>query len=134
MRVNELFEVSLGDYVRKANMSRAQNQLGAAFAPDAEQRAQAAATVQRRQRGLAMAKTRTDRLQAQNRAAVDQARAAALAADRDNLPHLQAELKKLQSRFDPNFEYSDDYSFWRQQKDLQGQIQTLQNRIHAAQA
>jgi hypothetical protein len=63
---------------------------------------------------------------------VKQARAAQIEKDRNNLPQLVKQLEQLRSQFDPNFEYSDDHSFWSKQKDLQSQIHALQARINAA--
>jgi hypothetical protein len=52
--------------------------------------------------------------------------------DRANLPALVAQLKTLMTKFDPNFEYSDDHSFWTQQRALKNQIGELKSRIKAA--
>jgi hypothetical protein len=60
------------------------------------------------------------------------------AADRANAPkpqpidaetraHLQDQLKSLEATFDPNYEYSDDHSFWKEQSSIAQQI----NRIKA---
>jgi LysM repeat protein len=61
------------------------------------------------------------------------------AADRANAPkpqpvddetraHLQDQLKSLEAKFDPNYEYSDDYGFWKEQSNIAQQI----DRIKAA--
>jgi hypothetical protein len=52
--------------------------------------------------------------------------------DRANLPALVAQLKTLMTKFDPNFEYSDDHTFWTQQRELKNQIDALKSRIKAA--
>ena len=60
------------------------------------------------------------------------------AADRANAPkpqpidaetraHLQDQLKSLEAKFDPNYEYSDDHRFWKEQSSIAQQI----NRIKA---
>lgn len=62
------------------------------------------------------------------------------AADRANAPgpepvsneeraKLQARLKELQADFDPNFEYSDDHSFWRSQHEIKQQIDRIKKRL-----
>ena len=61
-----------------------------------------------------------------------QAAAQRIEQDRANMPELVAQLKTLMSKFDPNFEYSDDHSFWTQQRALQSQIGNLKARIKAA--
>jgi hypothetical protein len=61
-----------------------------------------------------------------------QAAAQRIEQDRANMPELVAQLKTLMSKFDPNFEYSDDHSFWTQQRALQNQIGELKSRIKAA--
>ena len=119
-------EISLGDYTKKATMSKAMAQMGAAFASSPEEREKNQSIAKKRERGLARAKTRTDKVRA---AADAKNRADALERDRANRGNLEAELASLKSRFDPNFEYSDDHSFWRQQKDIQGKIQSLQRRL-----
>lgn len=130
MRVNELFEVSLGDYVKKATMDKAMSQMSGAFSPDPAEKQRLQHRASRRAKGLARATQRVD----QSRTAADaNTKAQSLARDQEQLPQLQAQLKTLLSRFDPNFEYSDDHSFWSQQKDLQGQIHHLRQRIKAAQ-
>jgi hypothetical protein len=52
--------------------------------------------------------------------------------DRTNLPDLEAELHMLQRNFDPNYEYSDDHTFWTNQKSLHNEISALKQRIHKA--
>ena len=78
-----------------------------------------------------------DEIERQKRRAADdernnQARSAAVEKDRANLPELKALLQKLTAHFDPQYDYSDDYSFWSKQKDLHTKIQTLKSRIAKA--
>lgn len=138
MNLNNLFpddsskpinEVSLGDYVKKAGMSKALSQMGAAFAPSPEQREKELATAKKRERGLARAKTRTDKIQ-QARAA--QQEKEYREQEKQRLPELEARLKKLQAEFDPNYQYSDDHSFWSRQRDIAAEISMLKRRISQA--
>ena len=124
-----LDEISLGNYQHKAGMAKALAGMGAAFAPSADDRARELATMKKREQGLARAKVRTDKIRA---AADEKSRADAAARDREALPQMKAELEKLQAQFDPNFEYSDDHSFWSQQKEIQGRIHGLKQRIAKA--
>lgn len=48
--------------------------------------------------------------------------------DAETRAHLQDQLKSLEAKFDPNYEYSDDYSFWKEQSIIAQQI----DRIKAA--
>jgi hypothetical protein len=74
----------------------------------------------------------------------ERARTAAMlkqrAADRANAPkptsvsdeeraNLEARLKELEARFDPDFEYSDDYSFWSKQNDIKKNINSIKQRL-----
>ena len=62
------------------------------------------------------------------------------AADRANAPkpagpdaeeraNLEARLKELEAKFDPDFEYSDDHSFWTKQHELSKQIGAIKHRL-----
>jgi hypothetical protein len=62
------------------------------------------------------------------------------AADRANAPKpapvsdeeragLEARLKDLEAKFDPDFEYSDDYSFWTKQNELKKHINSIKQRL-----
>lgn len=138
MNLNNLFpddsnkpinEVSLGDYVKKAGMSKALSQMGAAFAPSPEQREKELATAKKREKGLARAKSRTDKIQ--------QARMAQQEKDhreqeKQRLPELEARLKKLQAEFDPQYDYSDDHSYWSHQRGIAAEISMLKRRISQA--
>ena len=75
-------------------------------------------------------KRQADRTDRENKA--QQAKAAQTEQDRKNLPQLVKQLEQLRAQFDPNFEYSDDHSFWSKQKDLQHSIHALTSRINAA--
>lgn len=126
MKILELLtEISLGNYTKKATMDRAMSKMSAAFGkPEDKEKHLRKADV--RDKGLARAKIRHDKARA---AADEKARADALERDRANRGNLEAELASLQKQFDPNFEYSDDYSFWSKQKGIQSQIHGLKNRL-----
>ena len=61
------------------------------------------------------------------------------AADRENRPaqqvsdeqraQLQAKLKELEAQFDPNYQYSDDYSFWNRQHAISQQISAIRKQL-----
>lgn len=93
MRINELFEVSLGDYVRKAKFDKASSQMGAAFAPEPEQRAKAHQRAQRRDKGLSRAGERE--MRPRSDAAADHEQKL-----RDQLPELRQRLEKLERKYD----------------------------------
>lgn len=42
---------------------------------------------------------------------------------------LEAALKRLESRFDPDYEYSDDYSFWSRQKAIKDKIHRIKKQL-----
>lgn len=124
-------EASLGNYVTKATKDKALNQMSAAFGRDDKERAMGKEKARRREQGLARAKPRLDKARA---AASTKANADALAADRDGLEQMKASLAQLEKQFDPNYQYSDDYSFWKKQQALSQQISQLKNRISKASA
>jgi hypothetical protein len=51
---------------------------------------------------------------------------------KDTVSELESQLAKLKAQFDPNYEYSDDYSVWSRHKNLRNQIEDLEKRIAAA--
>lgn len=51
------------------------------------------------------------------------------AVEKQSKDELVAKLNDLESRFDPNFEYSDDYSFWTKQKQIQSEIMTIKDKL-----
>lgn len=128
-----LDEISLGDYSRKAKMGQALDKMSLAFGNNQspEEKARLQNKINRREKGLGRAKTRSDKMRA---AADEKNRADSLARDRAALPDLEEKLKQLQAKFDPQFEYSDDHSFWREQKDIQQNIHSLRQRIARAKA
>ena len=121
-----IFEVSLGNYVSKAQDQYRQAKVKSIFEPDKAKRDKLDQTMARRTRGLAIVGRRRKRDQ-------EAEIAKAAAADRENLPQLQQQLKQMKSQFDPNYQYSDDHSFWSRQQSLAQSIKNLEQRIAAAQ-
>lgn len=126
---NQVNEISLGDYHSKANKDRALSQMSAVFDPDPEKREKFAHRAKMRARGLARSKARMEKARQEQYA---KARAEALAADREGLDSFKAKLADLERQFDPNYEYSDDHSFWSKQRDIKNSIDDLRRRIAAA--
>ena len=130
-------EISLGNYTAKATKDRALGQMNTMFAPSDEKRAQAQATVKKREKGLAMAKTRTDRNKEILAAKAQADRDAADLADRKNLPALMKQYQDLLGKFKAlggdSYQYADrmndrDY----EARDLHHQVRSLQARINKA--
>lgn len=73
-------------------------------------------------------RARTDAMLKQR--AADRAAAPAPAGpDAEERAKLQARLKELEAKFDPNFEYSDDHSFWSEQNGISKQISAIKQRL-----
>lgn len=73
-------------------------------------------------------RARTDAMLKQR--AADRAAAPAPAGpDAEERAKLQARLKELEAKFDPNFEYSDDHSFWTEQNSISKQINAIKQRL-----
>ena len=125
----DITEVSLGDYSKKAQISRALAQIDQKFYPDKPGSEQ---TIAKRTRGLERAKVRNDQARAKYAAQAQQDRAKAIAKDRENLPTLEKYLAQLQSEFDPYYEYSDDHSVWTKNRELKAKISDLERRIKDA--
>lgn len=47
----------------------------------------------------------------------------------DERADLEAKLKELEAQFDPNYEYSDDHSFWTKQRDIAQQIRAIKQKL-----
>lgn len=123
MIINQLFdtplnEVSLGDYAKKAMMSRALAQMDKAFYPD---KAGSDETIRRRTQGIDRAKQRSQA------AAAKRPGPAPLTGEQRE--KLQAKLRDLEREFDPSYEYSDDYSVWSRNRDLSRQIQSIRSQL-----
>lgn len=73
-------------------------------------------------------RARTDAMLAQR--AADRAAAPAPAAVSDEeRAKLEAQLQRLQAEFDPDYEFSDDHSFWTQQKSIAQQIGAIKQKL-----
>lgn len=132
VEISELSPELRGRYAKKARMGQALAQMDKGFGRnDPETVAKADRTIAKREKGLGMVKTRTDKWIAGEKE--KQAHAAVLQKEKDrlDLPRLKAKLADLEKHFDPNYEYSDDHSFWSQQRDLGNQIRALKHKIHS---
>ena len=123
MIINQLFdtplnEVSLGDYAKKATLSRGLAQMDKAFYPD---KAGSDETIRRRTKGLDRAKQRSKAALA-NRPAPEPLTG-------DQRAELEAKLRELESQFDPSYEYSDDHSVWTRNRDMSHRIQSIRRRL-----
>jgi len=136
MKIQDLLsEVTLGSYSRKAKLDQAGHAMSKAFGNDQSPEAKAMHQhkIDRREVGLGRANARHEKSKADYAQQQELQRQQAIEQDKANLPQLTKDLETLKKQFDPNFEYSDDYSFWTKQKGIQGQIARLQARIAAAQ-
>jgi hypothetical protein len=123
-------EISTGDYYSKAHKAKIKAAAGMMFADPAKPETQKAMRdFKNRDAGMKRVAARNQKASQAN---AEKQRQDALAADRENLPGLMAQYQQLRKQFDPNFEYSDDHSFWSKQKDIQSQLSRLQQRINAA--
>lgn len=125
---SEVNEVSLGDYYNKALKSKRDASMASISAKSPEELKAAHKTYFAREKGIERAKGRMAKAQQQasQRAAADR-----LAADRGNAEKLRSELASLEAQYDPNFEYSDDHTFWTKQREIQSQIRALKKRLAA---
>lgn len=133
MRLNELFEVSLGDYRKKAGMQKAQSQMGAMFGSSPEQRAKDLATFKKRERGLERVKARDERARK-----AEQERQLADLVNR--LPELKAEYEKMKARYKAlggsDWQYADREQNLtdteREARAMEGPMNNLWRQIQAA--
>ena len=116
-------EVSLGDYARKASKSKALAQMGKAFGEPGQE-----TTIQSRTKGLERAAARSTTRASQERGIAQAAHRASEGSSKDKL---EAQLKDLQSQFDPMYDRSDDHTYWTKHKNIAAQIQSLKKRLAA---
>lgn len=129
--ITKLDEVSLGNYQQKAQKAKALAQMGAMFGGDPEQKAKDLATFYKREKGLGMAKARTDKIAAAKKA---QAQADYEQSMRDKYAgvDIDAEIAKLKpaiKRAYDDYQYgaSNTYSDARDEYNrLQGKVQELE--------
>jgi flagellar biosynthesis chaperone FliJ len=123
-------EISTGDYYSKAHKGKISAASKMMFADPAKPEVQKAMRdFKNRDAGMKRVSARNQKAR---QTTADKNRQGALAADKENLPALMAQFQKLRGQYDPNFEYSDDHSFWSKQKDIQQQLSALQKRINDA--
>ena len=73
-------------------------------------------------------RARTDAMLAQRAADRANAPAPAPVSDEERAK-LEAQLQKLEANFDPDYEFSDDHSFWTQQKSIAQQIGAIKQKL-----
>ena len=133
MLLNELFEVSLGDYRKKAAMQKAQSQMGAMFARSPEERSKELATFHKREKGL-------NRLKARDERARKTEHERQLADTIAKLPELKAEYERMRAEYKSlggsDWQYADreqnltDYE--RKARSMEGPMNNLWRQIQAA--
>jgi hypothetical protein len=124
----QLDEVSLGDYRRKASLSKAGAQIDKVFGSP-ENREKADSIIAKRDRGLARADVRGRANAEKLKQKAEQDRIASLRADKDRLDDIKARLAELEAKFDPYYEYSDDHGEWTRQRELQQKIMAMKKHI-----
>lgn len=82
--------------------------------------------IAKRERGMDQA---GDKIVARRDAVQAQRAKQARDTDQANKAQLEAELARLNREFDPNFQYSDDHSFWSAQNAIYKQINSLERRL-----
>ena len=128
--VSEISGPLRGRYARKAQISQAGAQMTKHFSRhDPEKVAKADREIAKREKGLARVKTRTDKWLAGEKEKKDAEAQAQKVKDKENLPQLKAQLADLEAKFDPQYDYSDDYGYWTQQRDLRQRIGHLRHKI-----
>ncbi len=124
----QLDEVSLGDYRRKASLSKAVAQMGKAFGPP-ENREKEDRIIAKRVRGLDRADTRARANAEKLKQKAEQDRIDSLRSAKDRLADIKAELAELEAKFDSNYEYTDDHGQWTRQRELHRKIMAMKKHI-----
>jgi hypothetical protein len=125
---NKLEEVSLGDYHRKASLSKAGAQIDKVFGSP-ENREKADSIIAKRERGLDRANARGRANAEKLKQKAEQDRIASLQADKSRLDDFKTALADLESKFDSHYEYSDDHREWTKQREIQQKIMRLKKHI-----
>ena len=126
MKVNDIItEVSLGTYHKKASMSKAMAQMNKGFGYPGDHDT----VINKRTRGLARAKSRSDKAMATQAAKNRDAHIAGIVANADSL---KQKLAALEKQFDPDYDYSDDYSFWNKQRGIKAEIDNIKRMLASA--
>ena len=131
MRITDLInEVTTKGYHSAAQKDKMSNIVKTMFKDPADPNVvDAKRKIANRDQGIGRISDRNEKAMA---ATAAQARQQQITQDRENLPTLIKDLEQLKKEFDPNFDRSDDYSVWDEQRNLQAQIKSLQDRINAA--
>lgn len=125
---NKLEEVSLGDYRRKASLSKAGAQIDKVFGSP-ENREKADSIIAKRDRGLDRADARGRANAEKLKQKAEQDRIASLRSAKDRLDDIKAELAELEAKFDSYYEYSDDHGEWTRQRELHQKIMAMKKHI-----
>lgn len=122
-KLDEISHRSLDDYRRQAHYSIQGHKFGSK-----KDNPDAAAVIAKREKGMQRAGEKQIAMRQQ-----DNERRAQAARDQDSaqIGELKAQLAALEKQFDPQYQYSDDYSFWSKQNQIAGQINSLKKRIAA---
>ncbi len=128
LELKKLNEVSLGDYRRKASLSKASAQMNKAFGSP-ENREKADSIIAKRDRGLARADVRGRANAEKLKQKAEQDRIASLRSAKDRLDDIKAELAELEAKFDSYYEYSDDHGEWTRQRELHQKIMAMKKHI-----
>jgi hypothetical protein len=124
----QLDEVSLGDYRRKASLSKAGAQIDKVFGSP-ENREKADSIIAKRDRGLDRADARGRANAEKLKQKAEQDRIASLRSAKDRLDDIKAELAELEAKFDSYYEYSDDHGEWTRQRELHQKIMAMKKHI-----
>jgi TolA-binding protein len=128
MKIKQIVEVSLGDYRRKASLSKAGAQIDKVFGSP-ENREKADSIIAKRDRGLARADVRGRANAEKLKQKAEQDRIASLRAAKDRLDDIKARLAELEAKFDSYYEYSDDHGEWTRQRELKQKIMAMKKHI-----
>jgi len=124
----QLDEVSLGDYRRKASLSKAGAQIDKVFGSP-EKKEKADSIIAKRERGLDRADARGRANAEKLKQKAEQDRIASLRSAKDRLDDIKAELAELEAKFDSYYEYSDDHGEWTRQRELHQKIMAMKKHI-----
>jgi hypothetical protein len=114
----DIAEVSLGDYRKKAKMSKAGHEMDYAF-DRPENKPMHKHKIAQRTAGLTRAEKRIKPMSKPSSEPVDS-------------EALQARLADLERQFDPHYEYSDDHSVWSKHNAIRQQIQSIKRQLRDA--
>lgn len=119
-------EVSLGNYPAKAAKSKAMAQMDKAFGYGGDGNSNADSTIKKRTAGLERAQ---GRVRKSKDAASAKAKEDMKASDIANKEKYEKELAELKGQFDPQYDRSDDHSYWTKHKEMAAKIKDLEKRL-----